>query len=300
VLRDNVGYFFFGRYSGLVPYFFPGVLALVAFLVRRRAQRLWQWLLVATLALAMLAMLFVTPYTWAGGGGPVGNRYFLSFYPLFLFLLPPIATLRPALGGLAVGALFTADIVLNPFWCSFNPGEAAKSGPLRLLPIELTMLNDLPMIAHPDRSRRILAGGMVAYFPDDNAYTPEGDWFWLRGRRRADVILRGPLAPQPDGALRGQRIARLTARVRNGIKPNRVTIDTGRSEVSLSLAPNEVRDVTLDMPGGVPYRPYETPTSYVYAVRFWTTDGFVPVLETPPSGDARFLGARVMLTPEFR
>ncbi len=300
VFGDNVGYFFFGRYSGLVPYFFPGVLALAAFLVRRRSQRLWQWLLVATLALAMFATLFITPYTWAGGGGSVGNRYFLSFYPLFLFLLPSVATLRPALGALAVGALFTAQIVLNPFWCSFNPGEAAKTGPLRLLPIELTMLNDLPMIAHPERSKRVLAGGMLSYFPDDNAYTPEGDSFWVRGRRRADVILRGPLAPQPDGSLLGRRIGRLTVRVQNGIKPNRVTIDTGPAEETLQLGPSEVRTVTLDMPRGVPYRPYETPTSFVYVVRFWTTDGFVPFLETPPSSDARFLGAFVTLTPEFR
>ena len=300
VLGYNAGYFFFGRYSGLVPYFFPGVLALAAFLVRRRSQHLWQWGLVATLALAMFATLFITPYTWAGGGGSVGNRYFLSFYPLFLFLLPPVATLRPALGALAVGALFTAQIVLNPFWCSFNPGAAAKSGPLRMLPIELTMLNDLPMIAHPDRAKRVLAGGMLAYFPDDNAYTPEGDAFWLRGGRRADVILRGPLALQPDGSLVGQHIGRLTVRVQNGIKPDRVTIETGRAGETLTLAPDEVRTVTLDMPRGVPYQPYETPTSYVYVVRFRTTDGFVPFLETPPSGDARFLGARVTLTPEFR
>jgi hypothetical protein len=35
-------------------------------------------------------------------------------------------------------------------------------------------------------------------------------------------------------------------------------------------------------------------------VSFETTDGFVPFLESPPSGDARFLGALVTLIPEFR
>ena len=54
------------------------------------------------------------------------------------------------------------------------------------------------------------------------------------------------------------------------------------------------------MPGGVPYRPYETPTSYVYVVTITTTNGFVPFLEMPPSSDSRYLGARVTLRPEFR
>ena len=50
-----------------------------------------------------LALLAYMPYTYSGGGGPIGNRYFLSFYPLFLFLMPRIASALPAIIGLAVG-----------------------------------------------------------------------------------------------------------------------------------------------------------------------------------------------------
>ena len=32
-----------------------------------------------------------------------------------------------------------APMVLNPFVASFQPGENAKRGPLRLLPVELTL-----------------------------------------------------------------------------------------------------------------------------------------------------------------
>ncbi len=300
VLWKNAGYFTFGRYSGLVPYFFPGMLAFVMFLWRRSARFGWQWLLVATLAIEIFALIFITPYTWAGGGGPIGNRYFLGFYPVFLFLMPPVTTALPALAGLLVGALFTAKVVFNPFWSSFNPGEHAKSGPLRVLPIELSMLNDLPVAANPERSKRRLAGGLLAYFPDDNAYTPEGDAFWLRGGRRADLILRAPLRDLGGGRWLGEQVARLRARVQNGIRPNDVTIDSGPSRQVLHLGPGEDRTVVLDMPAGFPYRPYETPTSYVYVVSFRTTRGFAPFLETPPSSDARYLGALVTLTPEFR
>ena len=30
------------------------------------------------------------PYTWSGGGGPPGNRYFLGVYPALFFLMPPV------------------------------------------------------------------------------------------------------------------------------------------------------------------------------------------------------------------
>lgn len=299
VFRRNVGYFFSGRHSGLVPYFFPGVVSLALFLAVKRERRGWQWLLLGTAAAAAVAIMLLTPYSWSGGGGPVGNRYFLAFYPLLLFLTPPLTSARVPLVALGVGALFTAKILLNPFWSSFNPGEHVKAGPLRLLPIEVTMLNDLPVNANPDRSRRLLAGEVMSYFPDDNAYSPEGASFWIRGKSRADVILRAPLAKLPEGGWRGRRIARLSVQLDAPI-PNEVSIDTGRDDRTVTLAAGVPQTFTLEMPEGVPYRPYETPTSYVYVITVTTSNGFVPFLEAPPSNDSRFLGARVTLRPEFR
>jgi hypothetical protein len=162
------------------------------------------------------------------------------------------------------------------------------------------MLNDLPVAANPDRAKRRLRGGMLAYFPDDNAYTPEGDAFWLRGKRRADVILRAPVDPVEGGGWASRQIVNLQVHVQNGIKPNVVSIDTGAAEQTLTLQPGEQRDVTLSMPQGVPYKPYDTPMSYVYAVSFSTTAGFAPHLETPPSSDSRFLSAMVTLTPTLK
>jgi hypothetical protein len=300
VFRHNAWYFLVGRHSGLVPYFFPGAVSAVLFLTARRARQRWQWLALATIAAAAAAQMLLTPYSWSGGGGPVGNRYFLSFYPLLLLLAPPLSGVRAPLVALAVGALFVAKILINPFWSSFNPGEHVKSGPLRLLPLELTMLNDLPVNAKTDRSRRIIGGGIMSYFPDDNAYTPEGDSFWVRGKSRADVILRAPLAELPGGGWRGREIARLAVEIHNGPKPNTVTIDSGRERQTIALGPNANETVMLKMPEGVPYRPYETPTSYVYAIRVTSADGFVPFLEAPPSSDSRLLGALITLRPEFR
>jgi hypothetical protein len=300
VLRHNLVYFAVGRFCGLVPYFFPGVLSALLF-VARKPRRLWEWLLGATIALAVLVLLVVTPFTYSGGGGPVGNRYFMSFYPLFLFLTPAVIGLGPATVALIVGSLFTAQILLNPIYSSLHPGEHTKTGPLHALPIELTLLNDLPMALDADRTRRPLAGDppMLAYFPDDGAYTPEGDAFWLRGKSRADVILRAPVADLGGGRFVSKTIAKLSIEVQNGGDPGRVSVSTGSGSWAQTMKSAEIARFALAMPGGVPYHRDENPTSYLYVVSFRTTAGFVPFLDAPPSSDSRFLGARVRLVPEY-
>ena len=300
VFRRNLTYFTLGRYSGLVPYFFPGVVCALLFLVKPPRQS-WQWLVAATTVASVLMLILLTPFTYSGGGGPVGNRYFLSFYPLFLFLTP----IEPGIAGAAIalvgGALFTAKLLLNPFYSSFNPGEHTKSGPLRLLPVELTLLNDLPMAANPNRSKRLLGGTppVFAYFPDDNVFNPEGDSFWVKGKSRAEVILRAPVEDAGGGRFVTKAVRRLTVEIENGARPDQVTIWTGRESQTLMMQPADTVRLSLAVEDGVPYRRDEQPTSYLYRVSITTTSGFVPFLEVPGSTDSRFLGARIRLVPEY-
>jgi hypothetical protein len=46
VFRHNLVYFLIGRFSGLMPYFFPGVVSALLFLASRSRQS-WQWLVAA-------------------------------------------------------------------------------------------------------------------------------------------------------------------------------------------------------------------------------------------------------------
>ncbi len=126
VLRHNVVYFLVGRHTGLVPYFFPGMLTLGAVPVapagvaaERRSSGSSCWRLV----LASVSLLIYMPFTYSGGGGPVGNRYFLG-------LLRPVPVPRrsrhhdrPVPRRLASAALFTAQLIANPFYSSFHPAS---------------------------------------------------------------------------------------------------------------------------------------------------------------------------------
>ena len=88
----NVEYFLFGRHFGFIPYYFPGFVAIVAWLVSRSRRDDWRTVTFAGFVLACVLLLLVLPFTWSGGGGPPGNRYALSAYPVLLFLMPPMAS----------------------------------------------------------------------------------------------------------------------------------------------------------------------------------------------------------------
>ena len=143
-------------------------------------------------------------------------------------------------------------------------------------------------------------------FVDDNAFNPEGEWFWVKGRARAEVVLRAPVANAGVDRWVSKAIARLNVEVRNGGVPNRVTISTGRETQELEMSPGELRTLSLPVRSGVAFRREVQPASYLYMISIETTDGFVPFLATPcekpgqcASSDSRFLGAMIHLVPEY-
>ena len=250
----------------------------------------------------MMMLLVLTPFTYSGGGGPVGNRYFLSFYPLFLLLTPALAGVRGAAVALAIGALFTAKILFNPFYSSFHPGEHLKSGAQRWLPLELTLLLDLPMAADRDRSNRRLGGTppVLAYFPDDNAYNPEGDMFWVKGKSRAEIILRAPVVDAGSGQFVTKAIRRLRVEIHNGALPNRVTVSTGRESRTLEMkADEEVASCSSRSRTACPTIASSSRRASCTPSRSRPAAGSCRFSITPGSSDSRFLGARVLLVPEY-
>jgi hypothetical protein len=304
VFRHNLAYFFIGRHTGFAVYFLPGMMAVFLFLAATRDRAVWQWLTLAAGLGSAVVLLLYMPFTYSGGGGPVGNRYFLGTYGVFLFLVPPLQTAVPGLFTMALSALFVAPILANPFFAATHPSEHSKTGLFRWLPTELTMVNDLPVNVTPSRTRQELSGSppVFAYFIDDNVYNREGDAFWVRGKSTADILLRAPISIETKAEVsprRSLRITTLTVHLETGPRANRVTVDTGGDERVVDMPPSSRQSFDIEMPAGVPYRPDPRyPTNYVYHLSITSESGFVPMFDAGVP-DSRFLGVMVRLVPHY-
>jgi hypothetical protein len=292
-LTHNLGYFFFGRYAGMLGYFFPGFFALLALLAAPKRRPGWQWLVLGAALAQGLIFLILTPYTWSGGG--VGNRYFFSGYGVMLFLLPPIESIGLAFLPWLTGALFVAPMVMNPFVATFTPAGNADRGPLRLLPVELTLLNDLPIFTDPERGRMWfgdLGQGDPAFllsFLDDNVFDKEADKsFWIRGESRAEIVFK---TDRP--------IRRAFFTVAAGPLPADVTITIGGRSQSLHLEAEQSQQVAFTLPPGFPYEK-EIQGGLLWKASVSSSSGFTPMFYDSNSQDVRYLGVRVKPMLEAR
>lgn len=285
-LAHNLAYFFVGRYAGMLGYFFPGLFAIGALFAAPRRRPGWQWLVLGSALAQGLIFIIATPYTWSGGG--IGNRYFFGGYGVMLFLLPPIESIGLAFVPWLVGGLFVAPMILNPFVASFRPAFNAASGLWRLLPVELTLLNDLPIFTEPERGRVWFGDlgqgdpGFLVSFLDDYAYGKEGDKsFWVRGGSRAELVLK------TDRPIR-RAVFTLTA----GPIPTDVRVAVGGRSQTLHLAAGATEQVTIAMPPGLPYEK-EIQGGLLWTASVSSSTGFTPIFYDPAATDARYLGVRV-------
>ncbi len=279
LLPRNLWYFLVGRHFGFVPFFFPGVVAVVLLLRARREARAWQW---ATLGTAVFVAAFLAvwmPYTWSGGGGPSGNRYYLTVYALFLFLTPPLRGVTSAIVACVGGWVFVGQILVNPFVSAKEPYLAPERGLLRLLPVELTMVRDLPIALDQPRAR-VLHGNnprVQLYFLDHNASLPEPPGIWIYGDRRADIIVR-----------HSDALETITVTAESPVSVD-LSIDIGGRDGRIALEPGVPGSVTIE-PRGVNSR-----NSWAYLMQVTVTGGFVPKLVEVDSEDGRYLGAAITL-----
>jgi hypothetical protein len=272
----NVEYFLLGRHFGFIPYYFPGFVAIVAWLVSRSRRDDWRTVTFAGFVLACVLLLLVLPFTWSGGGGPPGNRYALSAYPVLLFLMPPMGSLGPGLLAWLVGALFTARMLVSPFAAAKFTWELYERGMPRRLPVELPMSQDLPVaLAQPMRSPIPYSDpGLRLSFLDQNAWPPEPPGMWISGAGEAEIILR---AERP--------VRHLVIEAESPIRTT-VTVSLGDAEVSTVLEPRKVATFTVPAGSPVPGRYGDS----VYLMTTHSSDGFVPHLMNG-SADYRNLGA---------
>ncbi|MEO7191062.1 MAG: hypothetical protein ABI051_08395 [Vicinamibacterales bacterium] len=278
----NVLYFFVGRHAGLIPFYFPGVVIAAGWLLHPRRVRVWQVATALAVAGSVAALIVFFPDSWNGGGGPPGNRYFLSLYPPLLFLAWTGIGLPTAVLALAGGVAFTGAMVLHPFAASAATWKNVERAPLRWLPIEITLLNDLPVRLNQLRGPILFVREptVLLYYMDGHTYSAEGDGLWIAGQataeivvrtehvlKRMDIIFSAPIENTVEGRLDG--------------RPFSVTLKAGQE--------SRVQIGSLE---GERYH-----QSYAYVLHMTTSNGFVPAEREPGSKDTRNLG--VFVRPRF-
>jgi hypothetical protein len=209
-----------------------------------------------------------------------------------LFLLPPVSRLPAALLVWVIGAAFMAKLVLNPFYTSLFPYKHAMSGPLRLLPVELTNVNDLPTNTNSRQTKfgygtdiPGVEGFLQLYHLDDNMYLKEADEsVWIRGDARAEMLIK---TDQP--------FAQLQLTFRAGPVPARATVRLGRQRHDVVLpGPGSTATVRLMLPPAFLYKKEaDQPPKHVWVLSIEAGEGFVPQQLDPASLDDRYLGVNV-------
>ena len=278
-LGRNTIYFFVGRHFGLIPYFMPGIVILGWALWRRRTLAVWHLLIGIAVAGTAIGLLVLLPNTWSGGGGPVGNRYFLSCYPALFFLLPAGRSALPGIIMWVAGALFTAQILVDPFVAAKRTWQHAEQGLFRTLPVELTMVNDLPIRLDQGRSRIPYGANptLLLSFLDRNAWRPDTSGIWIAGDARGEIVVRvnPPLS---------ELVITLRSPIRNTVT---VTVDGNRHRAE--ILPNTPVSIRLPVHGVYA----AGAQNFVLSVE--TGSGFVPKLTDLRSRDQRYLGVALEL-----
>ena len=278
-LGRNLLYFAVGRHFGLLPYYFPAIVVIVWALRRWRELVVWHALIAAAIIVTSLTLLLLFPHTWSGGGGPPGNRYFLSIYPAFFFLIPKARSLLPGVIMWIGGGLFVAQLLVDPFVAASRPWQNTQSGLFQLLPVELTMVNDLPVQLDQGRSRIPYGNNprLLLYYLDDNAWRPEQPGLWVAGGAETDLIVR--TAPP---------LSAVDITVSSPIE-NTAVLRVDGTPYHIDLEPN--RPVRIRAPvNGVISRGAQ---SFILTIA--TDEGFVPRLLDADSNDGRYLGVVVGL-----
>mgnify|MGYP001031331189 CR=1 FL=1 len=292
VFIANLFYYFFGRFSGIIWYFFPAFLSLIIFSFRKKY--LYQWLLLGALGAEILIYIILMPDNYAGGGGALANRYFMNIYPFFFFLPGLKKDYREIGLNWVIASLFIAQILVSPFQHSHYPATHAKKFPFKLLPVELTLINNIPTNTNPSAFRQEVGNppdiGWI-HFLDDN-FIPRTDsllerrGFWTRGPKTAEMILKTyyPIKKLAFHFLNNPRMR------------NEITVKVGRKKKKIILDTKQRGIVSFE-----PVKAFQlNKWIHLYKIKIKASKGSIPYLEFEKGKEKRHLGVffEVEIIPE--
>ena len=249
----NLGYFWIGRFGGALPYF-PGVAAAALLFLLVGPRERHGSLALAALGVSWLGYVLLIPDNWYGGGGAIGNRYFLNLAPLGL-LAPAAAKGRLGRGRrrrrrrAARADRRFARASLAPAGRSRDVGRLPRpAGRAHHAGGPVGVHGRLAQATSLRRSRcrrhRTATGTpppFFLWFLDDGTFGQEESFgeegFWLRGGESAEVVLQAPAPPS---------CVRLV--VTSGPAGDIVTARLGSDRQRVVLSPLKTKEIVFPSP----------------------------------------------------
>jgi hypothetical protein len=233
------------------------------------------------------------PDNYAGGGGAMGNRYFLTIYPLFLFLPSLKLKSRDIVFCWIMAALFIAPILTNPLLHSHYPATHAKKAPFKWLPLEMTLVNNFPTNTNPKARRQPIGIKYSWIHFVDNNFIPRQEeselekfGFWTRGSHTAEMILKTYYP-----------VKTLTVHLLNNPRMrNDITVKIGREKKKITLGQNQRGTLTFTSP-----KPFQIKAIHLYRIKIVASKGSIPYFEDEYSLEKRYLGVyfEFAIEPEY-
>ena len=187
---EDAAFLFWGRRTGLLPYF-PLLLPLLWVFATASARSRLQWALVAVLCVLAVLQVIFEPTARALHDGQIGNPRAIIVYPAFLFLLRkiPRATI---LASYALGTLVLSSLLLTPFGAGVPKAPNhphARNWPFSSLPFEY------PTLGRASDFRQVALHGLGSedsqawlWVPSDQA-NDSSDEIWLLGGESVELWL---------------------------------------------------------------------------------------------------------------
>ncbi len=250
-VAESVEYFLVGRHTGLFLYFPFSLLACALFLIHGRRSGV-RWLVLASLAAVAAVFLLWIPYNWQGGGGFVGNRYYVNAYPGFLFLVTRIAPASVNLVGFVLGGILLGPTLFTPMgrmlpWPTLQ--AHVRNFPFQYFPYELSLREV------PGYHKRTIAG--VQFLSRRDVVLARGPSFWTRGNTTTEIWLQSV-----------EPLERLAFQVRSLAVPNEIELRLGSAKERLVFeAGQEPGTHPVELDASKPTRLRSVRGTPVYAYR---------------------------------
>ncbi len=236
-LVEDIPYFLWGRHTGLFPYMPFAALALILFVIHGRGSPV-RWILLASIVIIALYTMLWIWFNWHGGGGFVGNRYFVSVYPAFFFLITKIRPRWATVVGYAVGGLLLGGLLFTPFGVPVREPTLqshVRYAPFRWFPYELSSIRTrIP--GYQGVSQQGLH-----FIGRQDVFRKFGDWMWTHAGEPVEIFV-----------LSWEPIDEISFFVQSLATPNQVEIKMGGDKQVVHLESEARGQITLK-----PKHPYK-------------------------------------------